>query len=138
MTAMPLPFVAGLDRKEVCGPLVLHPLGEPQQNPVVQISDTGMGRRPAPQQWTSSNSLTLRLTTEGSCNCGNQGDLEPWECGNRGTRLGSLLQLDLQRPSTRLVTVTVVCYQGVTCRALGRRLCRGFSTVLHSPQAAFM
>lgn len=39
VTAVPVPLVSGLDRKEVTGALVLHFLGKAQKDPEVDVSD---------------------------------------------------------------------------------------------------
>lgn len=46
MTAVPFPLMPGLHREEVCCSLVLHPLWEPQQDSVIEISQTRTIRRP--------------------------------------------------------------------------------------------
>lgn len=46
MTAVPVPLVPGLDREEVTGALVLHLLGEAQQDPEVDVPNCGCVGRP--------------------------------------------------------------------------------------------
>lgn len=46
MTAVPVPLIPRLDRKEVAGALVLHFLGEPQEDPEVNVSHSGSIGRP--------------------------------------------------------------------------------------------
>lgn len=46
VTAVPFPLVSGLHREEVCCPLVLYSLWEPQQDSVVEVPHTWMIRRP--------------------------------------------------------------------------------------------
>lgn len=41
VTAVPVPLIPRLDRKEVAGALVLHFLGEPQEDPEVNVSHSG-------------------------------------------------------------------------------------------------
>lgn len=47
VTAVPLPGVAGFTGQKVSGSLVLHPLGEPQQNPgvIIRRVSGGAGER---------------------------------------------------------------------------------------------
>lgn len=46
VTAVPVPLISGLDRKEVSGPLVLHFLGEPQEDSEVDVLHGGSISRP--------------------------------------------------------------------------------------------
>lgn len=46
VTAVPVPLVSWLDRKEVVGALVLHFLGESQEDPEVDVSHCRCIRRP--------------------------------------------------------------------------------------------
>lgn len=46
VTAVPFPLVSGLHREEVCCPLVLYSLWEPQQDSVVEVPRTWVIRRP--------------------------------------------------------------------------------------------
>lgn len=46
MTAVPVPLISRLDGEEVGGALVLHFLGEPQEDSEVDVSDGGSIRRP--------------------------------------------------------------------------------------------
>lgn len=41
VTAVPVPLIPRLDREEVAGALVLHFLGEPQEDPEVDVSHRG-------------------------------------------------------------------------------------------------
>lgn len=46
MAAVPFPLMSGLHGEKIGCSLVFHPLWEPQQDSVVQISHPGMIRRP--------------------------------------------------------------------------------------------
>lgn len=46
VTAVPVPLISGLDRKEVTGALVLHFLGEPKEDPEVNVPHRGTIGRP--------------------------------------------------------------------------------------------